>query len=247
MGVSSSLTAARTPVPAHATMNPARPALARQAAPSPVQAAPGPRWSIGGLPLWPSLTVGAVDDPQEKEADSIADRVMRMADPAVATTPEPMALRRDAAPGAAREEDTLRRACPECEEDDKLKRAPAAATVAAPRAPVPASVHAALAAPGRAMDAATRGFFEPRLGRTLGEVRLHTDDAASRSARDVGALAYTVGRDVVFGAGMFDPQSATGRRLLAHELAHVVQHAGGAGFRPRSGPEQGAPTGTPAP
>lgn len=81
-------------------------------------------------------------------------------------------------------------------------------------------------APGQALDAATRAFMEPRFGRDLSGVRLHTDPAANRSARAVGAKAYTVGDDIVFGAGRFAPATGEGRRLLAHELAHVTQRSG---------------------
>ena len=92
----------------------------------------------------------------------------------------------------------------------------------------PPVVHEVLAGPGRPLDPAARGFMEPRLGADLGRVRVHTGARAARSARAVGALAYTVGRDVVFGAGAYAPDSRAGRRLLAHELAHVVQHGAGA-------------------
>jgi hypothetical protein len=68
-----------------------------------------------------------------------------------------------------------------------------------------------------------RAFFEPRFGHDFGGVRLHTGAQAADSASSINALAYTVGRDVVFGAGQFSPDTDTGRRLLAHELTHVVQ------------------------
>lgn len=91
----------------------------------------------------------------------------------------------------------------------------------------PASlVHAVLGTPGRALGEQTRAFFEPRFGRDLGDVRLHTDSRASESARSVNALAYTVGNDIVFGQGQFAPDTTAGQRLLAHELAHTVQQRG---------------------
>jgi hypothetical protein len=76
---------------------------------------------------------------------------------------------------------------------------------------------------GQPLDRETRGFFEPRLGRDLGSVRIHTGDAAAESARSVDARAYTLGRDIVFGSGEYAPHSESGRHLLAHELAHVAQ------------------------
>ena len=90
-------------------------------------------------------------------------------------------------------------------------------------AQVPASVDAALGAAGRALDAPLRHDMELRFGHDFSAVRIHTDVAAAQSAHDVGAHAYTAGRDIVFGAGRFAPGSQAGRGLLAHELAHVVQ------------------------
>ena len=87
----------------------------------------------------------------------------------------------------------------------------------------PPVVHDVLRSSGRPLDPSARAFFEPRFGHHFGEVRVHTDAPAAASARAVGALAYTVGRDVVFGQGQYAPQTPAGRRLLAHELAHVVQ------------------------
>jgi len=82
-----------------------------------------------------------------------------------------------------------------------------------------------------------RAFFEPRFGHDFSQVRIHTGESAALSARSLNALAYTAGRDVVFGAGQYAPETAAGRRLLAHELAHVVQQSVA---RPESaGPGQG--------
>lgn len=91
---------------------------------------------------------------------------------------------------------------------------------------VPSIVNRALMAPGHSLDAQTRGFMEPRFGHDFSSVRVHTDSLAGESARSVNALAYTLGSHVVFGAGQYAPHSAAGRRLLAHELTHVVQQRG---------------------
>jgi hypothetical protein len=82
--------------------------------------------------------------------------------------------------------------------------------------------------PGQALAAGTRTFFETRFDHDFSDVRVHADANAAKSAHAMSALAYTVGRDVVFGAAQYAPETETGRRLLAHELAHVVQqrHAG---------------------
>jgi len=80
-----------------------------------------------------------------------------------------------------------------------------------------------LSAPGHALDSATLAYFEPRLGADFSHVRIHADDRAAKSASDVDAQAYTVGRHVVFGPGRYAPHTTAGRQLLTHELAHVVQ------------------------
>jgi hypothetical protein len=91
---------------------------------------------------------------------------------------------------------------------------------------VPPIVHEVLRTPGRPLDTTTRTFMEPRLGHDFSRVRVHTDEEAAESARAVGAAAYTVGRDVVFGSEQYQPGMRAGRRLLAHELTHVAQQGG---------------------
>ena len=73
-----------------------------------------------------------------------------------------------------------------------------------------------------------RAFFEPRFRRDFGAVRVHANRDAATAAQSLDALAYTTGRSIVFGEGQYAPGTTSGRRLLAHELAHVVQQAGGA-------------------
>src|SRR5260370_31886905 len=90
---------------------------------------------------------------------------------------------------------------------------------------VPPIVHEVLRSPGQPLDAASRAFFEPRFGHDFSQVRLHTDAKAAESARAVTALAYTVGRDVVFGSEQFAPRTTEEQLLLAHELTHVVQQS----------------------
>jgi hypothetical protein len=86
---------------------------------------------------------------------------------------------------------------------------------------------------GSPLDKDTRGFMESRLGADFSDVRVHTDPKAHESARSVQAYAYTVGSDVVFQSGKYEPESDSGKRMLAHELTHVVQQ--------RSGPVAGTP------
>jgi hypothetical protein len=97
------------------------------------------------------------------------------------------------------------------------------AVSAVPANGVPPIVHEVLSSPGQPLDGATRAFMEPRFGHDFGRVRVRTGARAAESARSVNALAYTVGQDVVFGEGQYRPASDQGRKLLAHELTHVVQ------------------------
>jgi hypothetical protein len=98
-----------------------------------------------------------------------------------------------------------------------------AATRATAVSAVPPLVQEVLRTPGQPLDASSRAYFEPRFGQDFSGVRVHTDARAAQSARAVDALAYTVGQHIVFDAGQYAPGTPDGRRLLAHELAHVVQ------------------------
>jgi hypothetical protein len=120
----------------------------------------------------------------------------------------------------------------------------------------PPIVHDVLRASGQPLDAATRAFVEPRFGHDFGRVRVHADAHAARAASAVGARAFTVGHDLVFGAGEYAPHGERGRRLLAHELAHTLQQEGaGQGVLQRTpcidergrGPFDVAVIGAPAP
>ena len=117
--------------------------------------------------------------------------------------------------------------CAACEEEEKLHRKAAggagAATSVGGGAAAPASAHQALKGPGRPLDPAARAFFEPRFGYDFGAVRVHTNADAAHSARDIGARAYTAGSSIVFAEGQHSTSTPDGKRLIAHELAHVVQ------------------------
>jgi hypothetical protein len=154
------------------------------------------------------LAVGSANDPLEHEADRVADQVMRMFDPR---------LRAGAAPQA------VNRKCAACEDEEQglLQTKPARVT-ASEAHPIVGDV---LRSAGQPMDRATHAFFEPRFRFDFRNVRIHADSQAARSASAMGALAYTVGRDVVFAASRYAPHTEAGRSLLAHELAHVVQQS----------------------
>ncbi len=167
--------------------------------------------------LQAKLTIGAVNDPLEREADAAADLVMRMAGPEGLS----------AAPPA------LRRKCAECEDEEKLGLQRKADSPSMANGAAPVIVDTVLSSPGRSLDPVTRDFMGERFGADFSGVRIHTDAQAAQSAEEIDALAYTVGHHIVFGASRFSPNTATGLRLLAHELTHVLQQteSGGAGVR----------------
>jgi hypothetical protein len=174
---------------------------------SPLTIAPRP------AAIQPKLALGPVDDPLEHEADRIADQVMRMPDPNLST-------------GTARPQ--LSRKCAACDEEEAQTLQAKRAHVPKPAAgEAPQIVREVLRSSGKPLDAPTRAFFEPRFDHDFSNVRVHTDCRANRSARALNSLAYTVGRHVVFDDGRYSPASDRGRRLLAHELVHVVQQGGG--------------------
>jgi hypothetical protein len=88
---------------------------------------------------------------------------------------------------------------------------------------VPPIVHEVLNSSGQTLDTDTRTFMESRFDHDFSRVRVHTDDKAARSAQAVNALAYTVGKNIVFQGGEYAPGTMAGKQLLAHELAHTVQ------------------------
>src|SRR5260221_3570864 len=106
-------------------------------------------------------------------------------------------------------------------QDDALQRSPAVPQQTPDE--VPRIVQEVLTSNGQPLDTTTQAFMEPRFGYDFSQVRVHTDEQAVESAQAVNALAYTVGKDVVFAEGQYAPGTSEGQRLLAHELTHVVQ------------------------
>jgi peptidoglycan hydrolase-like protein with peptidoglycan-binding domain len=165
------------------------------------------------------LAIGPPDDVFEREADLVAERVLMGVKPGWVPTAAPSRLQRACSCrgplGAGVEE------CESCSSGSRLQRE------VAERGPVraPPAVQSVLASSGRPLDAPIRALMERGFGRDFGDVRVHLDARAAESARAVRALAYTVGRDVVFGSRQFAPGTAAGDRLLAHELTHVIQQS----------------------
>ena len=187
-------------------------------------ASPG---GVGRGVLQAKLVVGQREDPLEHEADRIADTVLRMPEP-TSSGDEP---KHPSSSSAAVVNGRLQRQCAACEKDHdegrvqrRAGREGAGDTGEAP----PVVGETLRSGRGRPLDTETRAYFEPRFGRDFSGVRVHTDERASASARSVSALAYTVGPDIVFAAGRYAPAAPEGRRLLAHELTHVVQQTSAA-------------------
>jgi hypothetical protein len=88
---------------------------------------------------------------------------------------------------------------------------------------VPPFVNEVLKSPGQPLVPEVRNFFEPRFGHDFSQIRVHVDKSAAESARQVNASAYTIGKDVVFAQGEFQPSTNAGMKLIAHELAHTLQ------------------------
>jgi hypothetical protein len=173
-------------------------------------------------PLQTKLTIGTSNDPLEQEADRIADQVLAAPARSAISGLLPPRIQRYAAP-----------------------------TTGGPLT-APDRVNRILAESGAPLAPALRRDMEQRFGYDFSRVRVHSGDAAERSVREVNAVAYTVGHNMVFGAGRFQPASHEGRRLIAHELTHVVQqsasdarhvgqdHGAGDSFASSQAPHEGA-------
>lgn len=154
---------------------------------------------LRGTGLQAKLTLGGVNDVCEQEADRVAETVMRM--------PEPLphhSTNSDHAAGA--EETGGRRTGNGLDAEVGLE---------------------VLQGSGRPLSESERTFFEPRFGTGLSGVRIHTGPSAEAAAAALNARAFTVGQDIVFGAGHYSSGTDQGKRLLAHELTHVIQQAEG--------------------
>ncbi len=185
--------------------------------------------------LQAKLMIGAPGDVYEQEADRVADAVMRM--------PQPRALSSVSL--------SIRRACPKCEvdelkrqpikeedEEEKLQRKPIkeeeeelqakAISGSIPEVNPDIESHIqSVTGGGKPLSENERAFFELRFGQDFSQVRLHIGAQAAESARMVNAKAFTIGQDIVFGEGQYDPASKSGKYLLAHELVHTVQQGKG--------------------
>src|SRR5215213_1838871 len=190
------------------------------------------------------LSISKPGDHFEQEADRVADTVMRMSAPgeSLATSisqPQISRIQRKCA-ACEKEAPVVQRACKNChggplEENEPLQRAAEEENENQMLQGADGQLQASegaesqinnLKGGGQSLSPSLRAYFEPRFGEDFSGVRLHADANGASAARSVNAKAFTLGSDVAFAAGQYSPETTSGKRLLAHELTHVVQQGG---------------------
>jgi hypothetical protein len=165
----------------------------------------------------PKLTINHPNDPYEQEADDMAEKVMRMPIP---TTDRPFFFPKSVSVSG------LQRKCAECEEEEKNLQRKEKGSGETHASNELESYIGNINSIGTPLPNNVRSFFEPRFGYDFSKVKVHTDSAAAESAQSVNALAYTSGNNIVFNKNQYSPETNNGKKLLAHELTHVVQQKG---------------------
>lgn len=181
----------------------------------------------------PRLTIGPVNDPFEQEADAVADHVMRMPAHKSSSTspnlntdlffsPKRISTLQIQPECASCDKEKIKRHSDRWEEEEEKVQKKSWENSNG-ETEVPSSVSKVLKSTGQHLDEGTRSFFEPRFGRDFSNVRVHTGSEASKSSDEINAHAYTLGNHIVFNSQKYTPDTDEGKRLLAHELTHVVQ------------------------
>lgn len=155
----------------------------------------------------PKLSVNQPDDAYEQEANTVADKVMRM---------------KNASPEKKFFSSGMQRKCADCEKEEKKAQRKENSNKPG-KASVQTGEYINNLSGGKPLDNEDKSFFESRMDYDFSNVQLHTDAEANQSAKDINALAYTHGNDIIFGPGQYQPGTDEGKKLLAHELTHVVQ------------------------
>jgi len=172
------------------------------------------------------LTVNQPGDRYEQEADQMAEQVMRMPELTFSRSEE---LQGQSLKVEEKDKETTqikklhRKPIEHDEEEEEILQAKEAPGHAPNVTPKLQSRINSIRGGGQLLPEPTRTFFEKRLGHDFSQVRIHTDSYAGETARAVNAQAFTLGHDIVFGAGRYAPETTAGKSLLAHELTHVVQ------------------------
>jgi hypothetical protein len=155
------------------------------------------------------LPMSVPGDFHEQEADRIADKVIGMSQPAVPMkTREIAALNKTVAPAISSNKRVQAKTTPTHSETTATEASPHTALLGTGGMPMPASL---------------RDYFEPRFGQDFSRVKLHTTPRAATKANEMSARAFTIGNNIAFADQQYQPDSTEGKRLLAHELTHVVQ------------------------
>ncbi len=199
--------------------------------------------AIGQAGAQPRLKLGARDDPLEREAEHTAERVIRTSGP---ITDDPPALGTGGSAAAQRAPPAAAPAATSMTEGGAPGDAPADAPVPLPEEAEEPGAAGTLPEPlarrigrlhrgGRPLPEDLRAFMEPRFGQDFSTVRIHTDDEAAHLSETIHAHAFTLGEHIAFNRGAFRPDSRDGRRLIAHELTHVVQQREAGADRPDAG------------
>lgn len=158
------------------------------------------------------LTINQPNDAYEQEADAMADKVMRMSSADIQTKPLSIS--------------SLQRKCAHCEEEDKKLQMKETMDGERTADNELENYVGSLSGGGQPLSKDVRSFYEPRFGYDFSNVRIHINTLAAKSADSINALAYTNGNHIVFNEGQYSPDSVSGKRLLGHELTHVVQQQG---------------------
>ena len=161
-----------------------------------------------GRPVQAELVVGDPDDEYEREADRVANAIMQDGGPRTGDAG------RDQTAGITGNGGEVGSVQPRADNDE------------AAGMPAPTSVERALKSPGAPMQSGVKSEMEASLGASFSDVQIHQGPAAETATQEIAAHAFTVGKDIVFAPGLYAPSTKDGRRLLAHELTHVVQQTG---------------------
>lgn len=183
------------------------------------------------------LTIGQPGDFYEQEADRVAEEVMCRPDPSNADKnglsdcskfPRIQRLCAECEADLHRQTppiSSIQRKCDQCEKEDELQRKEITGENASAGGLFQNYI-GSLSGSGQSLSEEVRNYYEPRFGYDFSQVRIHTDSAAAKSAQSINALAYTSGTNIVFNSQQYSPDTDNGKRLIAHELAHVVQQKG---------------------
>lgn len=191
--------------------------------------------------LQPKLEVGGANDPAEAEADRVAERVMRMPAPGEHQAPRSIAAREGASLAPDGMRPIVRREMADIEQEVEEPILPKLERSRAPdgggESAASGTIREGLRGSGSPLPDGLRGDLEGRFGYGLDHVRVYNSPASHAAAKSISAKAFTLGNQIAFAQGRYDPGSTDGRRLLSHEITHTLQQ----GYGVRRSPDETAP------